>query len=72
MWRYKSPIGTLYIVQKPNGYFIRYDNEFYGAYSSPVAAADDVYSKTTGCDEWDLSDVPDIDIPTDIFEWEKC
>lgn len=60
---------------------IKYDSEYrkyrliindetYGLYDSAVAAADDVYTCTTGCNEWDSLD-PVIDAPTDIHEWEK-
>lgn len=71
MWYYHSPIGTLYIQHTQNGYGIFYNDICYGEYSSPHAAADDVYSKSTGCDEWDLSNIPFENIPTDLYEWKQ-
>ena len=43
--------------------------ELYESMSSAVALADDVYMQSTGCDE--LDSLEDVDIPTDIYEWEK-
>lgn len=71
MWYYESPIGTIYIKRTAEGYGIFFDDICYGNYQSPVAAADDVYTQSTGCDEWDMSNVPIEQIPTDLYEWEQ-
>ncbi len=52
-------------------YALKINDIVYGHYSSPIAAADDVYTHTTGCDEWDLLDGTFMDAPTDIYEWHK-
>jgi hypothetical protein len=54
MWLYKSPIGVIRIVKNRTGsYSIVINEVFYGTYPSAVAAADDVYTFSTGCFEWD-------------------
>ena len=69
-WVYNSPIGPIYIRNTTTGFQLIYDNECYGNYSSAVAAADDVFTFSTGCYEWDsLSE--SVIPPTDICEWEK-
>lgn len=37
-----------------------------------MAAADDVYTQSTGYYEWDSQDIDSIivDVPTDIHQWE--
>jgi len=72
MWHYESPIGTIYIKRVGTGYGIIFEDGNFccGGYTSPDAAAGDVYAKATGYDGWDLSDVPFEDIPTDLAEWE--
>ena len=72
MWIYRSPIGPMYIKRLDGSFGIWFDNNFYGGYHSAAAAADDVYTFSTGCDEWDLlcGQVPDC--PTDLSEWERC
>ena len=73
MWEYKSPIGSMYIRKnKLAKYDLIINDNVYGQYKSPVAAADDVYTFTTGCDEWDSKEDKYEDIvPTDINEWQK-
>jgi hypothetical protein len=44
------------------------DTESLGSYSSPEAAADDVYTQHTGWDAWDIPNRRDA--PTDLGEWE--
>ena len=69
-WFYQSPVGLLLIRQLRNGdYGLFFEDELCGQYDDPWAAADDVYSKVTGCSDWDLSAVPYVDIPTDLGEW---
>ena len=71
MWVYRSPIGPMCIYPNSSArYCLKIRDTVYGFYSSPVAAADDVYTFTTGCNEWDflfLSANP----PTDLSEWQQ-
>lgn len=72
MWIYDSPIGRFIIKYLPNGKFgLIYNNELYGIWQSPQAAADEVYTHTTGCNEWDFLDGQIDDLPTDLSEWIK-
>ncbi len=72
---YKSPIGILRIQYniREKKWFLIINEIFYGPYLSPIAAADDVYTQTTGDDEWDSLETDAFieDIPTDIYCWEK-
>lgn len=71
MWVYHSPIGPIFIKKSYDSYQLIYNEVCYGNYPSAIAAADDVYTFSTGCDEWDsLSD--SADPPTDIYEWDHC
>lgn len=70
MWVYRSPIGPIYILQSGGRFVISHDGEKYGSYHSAVAAADDVYTFSTGCSEWDLL-CGTVEPPTSIYEWEK-
>ena len=71
MYVYQSPIGTFYIRLLDNRYALYFDNDVLGYYSSAVAAADDVYTHTTGHYEWDALDCQVNDVPTDIYEWKR-
>ena len=72
MWVYHSPIGDLIIKRWTNGkYVLLYDNERYGFWASPQAVADEVYTHSTGCTEWDLLDCQVEDEPSDLSEWQR-
>lgn len=69
MWVYRSPVGLMRIYRNNSGkYSLQIENTVYGFYSSAVAAADDVFTFSTGCDEWDLL-CGSVDPPTDLSEW---
>lgn len=74
-WSYKSPIGMLYIVLNANNrYYIVINEQYYGSYHSAVAAADDVFTFSTGCDEWDehaFDSLYQDHVPSDITEWTR-
>lgn len=71
MWYYHSPIGLMKISRTNSGRFILeiLDEQF--SYSSPQAAASDVYCHVTGCYEWDSLDGSVSDVPSDIRYWES-
>lgn len=73
MWKYGSPIGTMYIRtnNQTGKYNLVINGKALGNYSSAVAAADDVYTHSTGCLEWDMLDGTIADVPTDIYQWQK-
>ena len=71
LYIYKSPVGIIKIIKSNNRYNLVIDKTVYGSYNSAVAAADDVYTQTTGYYEFDILDCSEVDIPTDIYEWEK-
>ncbi len=73
MWKYESPIGTLYIKRLNNGqYGLIYNGTIWEASSSPQIEADNVYVHCTGCYDWDRLDCKVPDVPTDLSEWEYC
>ncbi len=73
MWKYESPIGTLYIKRLDDGrYGFLYDDTVWESCSSPQAEADNVYLHCTGCYDWDRLDGQIDDAPTDLSEWERC
>lgn len=71
MWKYDSPIGTLFIKRLSNGrYGLIYDNTVWESCDTPQAEADNVYMQCTNCPDWDLFDASNTDVPTDLSEWE--
>ena len=72
MWRYKSPIGNIYIKRLPNGrYGMEYDNVIWESCDTPQAEADNVYMQCTGCSQWDLFRTKGINVPRSLDDWEK-
>jgi hypothetical protein len=50
-------------------YLLGIDEDALGSYNSSEAAADDVYTQTTGFSSWDA--LPNISGPTDLGEWTR-
>lgn len=73
MFVYNSPIGIMKIgIDKNVGkYVLAIGNTIYGHYPNALLAADDVYTHSTGCYDWDKLDGTISDVPTDIYEWEE-
>jgi len=72
VWGYHSPIGDLIIKLWENGkYVLLYGAECYGFWSTPRAAADDDFTHTTGCPDWDLLDCQIDDVPAELSDWKK-
>lgn len=72
MWIYHSPIGDLCIKRLPNGrYGLLYQDTIWESSITPQAEADNVYTHTTGCWDWDQLDGNIDDVPIDLSEWEK-
>ena len=70
IYRYRSPIGHFRVEPQDDGrWALWFKEEILGSYHSPVAAADDVYTQSTGDYDWDS--LRGADIPTDIYEWES-
>lgn len=69
MWVYESPIGNIVIQQIGDRFALVIHEQVYGSYHSAVAAANDVYTFTTGCDEWDLASIDPSKVPSDISGW---
>lgn len=73
MWKYDSPIGTLYIKRLTTGlYALIYDGVIWETCNTPQAEADNVFCQCTGCADWDMYDVSNIYVPTDLSEWDTC
>lgn len=72
MWVYHSPVGPLYIKRTDHAFGLWFDDICYGIYSSAYSAADDVFTFSTGCNEWDSLCNRILDHPTDLGEWEQC
>ena len=73
MWVYESPVGLMKISRISNGqYGLWISSNMYGCYSSAESAADDVFTCSTGCYEWDSLAMcnPGL-IPTDLSDWEE-
>ncbi len=69
MYYYESPIGLFRIIQQDSNVLLFFEDDLLGAYRSAVAAANDVYTHTTGLYDWDKLDGKLLDVPTDISEW---
>ncbi len=69
----RTDVGTFWILPDNSnrwGLFIDCDGnrELLGSYSTPEAAADDVYTQHTGWDDWD--NPIRSNAPRDLGEWE--
>ncbi|MCI8604977.1 MAG: hypothetical protein HFE79_12685 [Ruminiclostridium sp.] len=72
MWRYKSPIGNIYIKRLSDGsYGMEHNGTVWEACDTPQAEADNVYMKCTGCSDWDLLDTSKVNVTRDLSEWEE-
>lgn len=72
MWRYKSPIGNIYIKRLSDGrYGMIYNDTVWESCNTPQEAADNVLMQSTCCSEWDMYDISNTDVPQDISEWER-
>jgi hypothetical protein len=72
MWRYKSPIGNIYIERLADGtYGMRFKGTVWESCDSPDDEADNVYMQVTGCSDWDMYDAENADVPHDLSEWEE-
>lgn len=73
LWLYRSPIGPISIQLLPNGrYGLFYNGQCSGSYSSPIAAADDIYTHASGIFEWDLRQEDPVNDPAGLDEWDMC
>lgn len=72
MWIYKCPIGTIAIKFDDNvkKYAIWLGCECGGFYTIPEAAADDVYTQTSGINAIDFFSDSSI-LPHDLSDWSK-
>lgn len=71
MWKYKSPIGSLFIKHLDNGrYGLVYNGIVWESCHTPQEEADNVYMHCTGCYEWDSLDGEVFNVPTDLSEWD--
>lgn len=72
MWKYESPIGTMFIQQLSSGsYALLYNNTIWEASGSPQAEADNVYRHKTGCRAWDSLEGEVTNVPADLSKWES-
>lgn len=72
MWIYKSQIGVMKIFQNQNRrYSLEINGTVYGSYHTPNAAAQDVYTHTTDCLQWDVLDGTIHNVPDSIIGWVK-
>ncbi len=73
MWKYNSPIGTLFIKRMNDGrYGFIYNGTVWESSHSAEAEADNVYMHCTGCFDWDKLDGKVFDVPADLSGWESC
>ncbi len=70
MWRWRSPIGWIYIKYIPAErlYGMEYDGIIWEACDTPQAEADNIYCHATGCADWDMCA---HEAPTDLSGWER-
>jgi hypothetical protein len=75
IYSYKSPVGLFFIRYNTSikKWELGIEDDIFGYYMTTIAAADDVYCQSTGCNEWDMIDVDKITriAPTDIYEWKR-
>lgn len=66
-WYFDSAFGRMIIAPIKNGKFaLLVDDEEVSRANSPIQLADNVYTHTSDCYDWDISDEEG---PSDISEW---
>jgi hypothetical protein len=71
VWIYRAQAGLFWIRPQPDApgrFWLGIDDTVLGSYHAPQAAADDVYTQSTGCPAWDS--LPSVTEPSDLSEWE--
>lgn len=69
MWYSKITICLMLIYLNQSGnYSLEINGIVYSEYLSTVAVADDVFTFSTGCSDWDLL-VGKVEPPIDIYAW---
>ena len=75
IYSYKSPVGLFFIRYNPSvgKWELGIEDDVFGYYTTTIAAADDVYTQSTDCYEWDMLNLDTIIniAPTDIYEWKR-
>lgn len=72
MWRYKSPIGYLYIKRLPSAlYGLEYNGTIWESCDTPESEADNVFQQVTGCAPWDSCKIEPCLIPRGLDDWEE-
>lgn len=72
MWKYESPIGSIFIVPLADGNFgMEYNGIIWESCPTPEAEADNVYMQSTGCSDWDLFNTTGYYVPQSLSEWEE-
>ena len=74
---YETSAGVFFICRSEDGLFHPvFDNESYGAYSTPSQAAEDLALDVVGSIlhplTGELLDPSELGVPEDISEWERC
>ena len=69
MWHYNNRFCKMKIIWKGSSYRLIINDEYCGSYFSAEAAADDVYTFSTGCSDWDLL-CKKCNPPTDLSDWQ--
>lgn len=71
MWKFDSPIGTLYIKELEDGKFgLLYNDIIYETCDTAQDEANNVYMHSTGCSEWDSFNDTNTNTPRDLSEWD--
>lgn len=70
MYYFRSRVGLFRIIPANGRYYLVLNDNVLGAYNSPIAAADDVYTHTTGDWSWDRLDGL-VSSPTDLSVWKE-
>ena len=72
MWKYKSPIGNIFIRRLSDGsYGMVFNGTVWESCDTPQEAADNVYMQETGCSEWDMYNTANIIVPAELSKWER-
>lgn len=71
MWKFKSPVGDIFIMKEDGEYALVYKNITYETNSSPQSIADNVYQQASGIGAWDSANIRGVRVPTDLCDWEE-
>ncbi len=67
MWHFNTQVGTIWIIDETDRFYLGINNDALGTYECPEEAVLDVNNHTTGYPDWDARDK--MRVPQELSGW---